>query len=447
MPYTTDSDNLPSNVKKMSANKRSQWVEIFNSSISAGDDEATAFKKANGGVKKKGWPDSWDVSAARVSAETAEYDPFGAKDGKGCPVCNWFISPDSCANVYGDICATGMCELFLPEPVWEPEPMPVRIVKELNEESLFSRILDKVKEFLGLKTDNKVEGSAHSSPVHPLVFYKDSEGNLRFFATVSNNFKDRQSEIITSEAHKEYVEWVDRTKDYPKLWLWHSGPQSEWGQVDWVDYADGFYLASGKVHPGKEYIAEALENQEIGVSHGFVSIPLGKDIVRYRDFEISALPLKSAANIWTDFTTKEIDMPFSPEKKAWLKDVAKVDDAVVTAWEASVEGLSKSLKDSGVDYKESTEPNFASEIAALTKAVSDVAALVSGIKTELATVKETADAASKSLDDKVAEAFTAQIAKMPQPAPASESKSNIVGKSEEPNSDISWFYKDVVGRI
>ena len=46
MPYTVDSDNLPSNVKKMDTKKKHQWVAVFNSSLDAGDDESTAFKKA-----------------------------------------------------------------------------------------------------------------------------------------------------------------------------------------------------------------------------------------------------------------------------------------------------------------------------------------------------------------------------------------------------------------
>lgn len=517
MPYTASSENLPSNVKKMSENKRKQWVEIFNSCIEAGDDEATAFKKANGGVKKKGYPDSWDVTAARVTQEQAEYNPFGASDTEGCANCNWFISPDSCADVTGDISPAGICKLYMKEPQWEPYVQPVRIVKDYDEGSFLDKAIEKIKEIFGIKAvwttayvndlpdscflfiesgGKKVGGKTEPRSLRhfpykdssgkvdlphlrnaiaripqsnapglnkdavqkraqrllagqkddssPIVFYKSDDGSLRFFATVSNIFRDRQAEIITTEAHREYIEWVDKTKAYPKLWLWHAGPNSEWGQVDWVDFADGFYLASGTVTPGKEYIAEALENQDVGVSHGFVSIPVDKNIIRYRDFEISALPREYAANIWTDFSSEEITMPFTDAKKTWLKDVAKVPDNVISEWESNVEGLSKSLKDAGIDYKETVEPNYASEIANLTKVVADLATVVTESK-------KSADAAlaeaKKSMDDKIADAFTAQVAKMPQPVSATESQTNVIGKKEEPNKDMEWFFKEVVGGI
>src|SRR3990167_3883482 len=57
MPYDGPSDsNLPSNVKKMPAAKRRQWVKIFNSTMASceGDDcEGKAFRIANGVLKKR----------------------------------------------------------------------------------------------------------------------------------------------------------------------------------------------------------------------------------------------------------------------------------------------------------------------------------------------------------------------------------------------------------
>ena len=126
-------------------------------------------------------------------------------------------------------------------------------------------------------------------------FYKDGD-RVRFVAIYSNCFKDRQGEVITSVAHKDYVSWVDETKNYPDLWLWHSGPSSKWGKADFVDYVDSFAIASGLVDKDKEYIAEELAKQSIGVSHGFKALVDAGTIIRYRTFEISPLPTESSAN-------------------------------------------------------------------------------------------------------------------------------------------------------
>jgi hypothetical protein len=45
----------------------------------------------------------YEIDKHLVSQKAAEYDPFGAKGDKGCATCQWFISPNSCMLVQGDI--------------------------------------------------------------------------------------------------------------------------------------------------------------------------------------------------------------------------------------------------------------------------------------------------------------------------------------------------------
>lgn len=53
MPYTGASDSkLPEHVKKLSAKKRKQWVEVFNSVFARTSDEGKAMRQANGVVMK-----------------------------------------------------------------------------------------------------------------------------------------------------------------------------------------------------------------------------------------------------------------------------------------------------------------------------------------------------------------------------------------------------------
>src|SRR5688572_16927515 len=107
MPYNgPDDSSLPSNVQQMSTSKKKQWVAVFNQAVSDGKKESEAFKLANG-VVKKGYVESlYDVDLAQVSKTTAGYDDYGAKAGKGCANCQFFMSPDTCLVVAGDVSPT-----------------------------------------------------------------------------------------------------------------------------------------------------------------------------------------------------------------------------------------------------------------------------------------------------------------------------------------------------
>lgn len=220
----------------------------------------------------------------------------------------------------------------------------------------------------GVKSLFKPVNIADNHAGDGLKFYavKDANGDarLRFMAVVSNNFKDRDSEIITEAAHHEYVDWATRESVYPELWLWHSGAKSRWGQVDWLDVSDGFLVASGLVDLGKEYIAHNLEKEATnghpsGVSHGFLCVKSGGEISRYRTFEISPLSMDAAANEWTGFNVINGEsMSFTAARKKWLHESAGVPMEAIETFEASAETLAKELKSRGVEYKDvsATQP-------------------------------------------------------------------------------------------
>lgn len=68
MPYSGAADaTLPRNVKKLAAHKRRQWVHIFNSVLSRGGSEGSAFRQANGRVKE-------------LTGEPLPLDAFAQKD-------------------------------------------------------------------------------------------------------------------------------------------------------------------------------------------------------------------------------------------------------------------------------------------------------------------------------------------------------------------------------
>ncbi|KKL09253.1 hypothetical protein LCGC14_2567710, partial [marine sediment metagenome] len=189
------------------------------------------------------------------------------------------------------------------------------------------------------------------------VLFKDNDGNLRWFAWASNRWRDHDNppEIISEKAHQDYVDYLDRTGNYPEAWLWHT-PGTKWGQADWADYADGFLVVSGTVDAGREAVADALATQkDLGVSHGFMyrhDNPEQGIIGWYRSFEVSPLPVDAAANPWTslEVLNKEADMGFSDKKRTWL--VGQLGEAEVARLEGDTDAMKAALVAKGVDFKD-----------------------------------------------------------------------------------------------
>lgn len=187
------------------------------------------------------------------------------------------------------------------------------------------------------------------------VIAKDkATGAWRWVALASNKFVDREGELFPEAAHKEFVEYVDGTKSYPELWLWHM-PGMPLGSADFVEYLDGFLVVSGTVEPEFGDVAESLsKDKELAVSHGYfyADSDLQDGIYRkYRMFEVSPLPREKAANLWTAFSTivKE-DQMMSKEKRAFL--VTHLGEERVAGLEVSLPRLSKELEDKGISWKD-----------------------------------------------------------------------------------------------
>lgn len=603
MPYSgADDASLPSNVKKLPAKRRRQWVHVFNSAISKNkNDESAAFAMANGVVSKseKGLvPSLSDVDIRQVDQSMAGYDPYGADAGEGCATCRFYISPNSCLVVAGDIAPTGNSKYYTPQVDYTPQPIPVTIVKEapelgdeddedeeiewdeedeaeseavaapvaapeedeedldleeaeravltakkrnklkkssfayvdadgkghlpihdaahvrnalarLNQTQMPSsakagarrKILAAAKKFgveVGTKeagtfqnvvqifqgfikgAKDRLAGGANDKPLSAFWIQKSGLGDstsYRIFAVYSNMFRDKHQQIITDKAHKEYVSWLDNGGVKPEYHLWHAGPLSKFGTVDFVDYVDGFTISSGLVDKGKESIAEALQDKELRVSHGFYGLK-GKDECYhlYRTFEISPLPVGAESNSWTalDLAYRENLMPFTDAKKQWLKDVAGVTDADIKQMEQTTKALSDNLKALGISYKEDgvVEPTqetvaaapvqvaaaqgidltaLANNMSAMTKAVGDLAGVVAGIKTSLDTVTkevgEVKTAHNTSIEQAAGNLNLARVAGAVQGGgfQASRSEASVVKKEDgAPTADEDWFDRIVM---
>jgi len=230
-------------------------------------------------------------------------------------------------------------------------------------------IIDKVLAVIGIKKGIK-KAPKTKVKYSGFIVEKDLQGNHRWFGWVSNKFRDRdrkahpKGEIIAEAAHKEFVEWVyeDTKTRMPQLWLWHTPKTAMKERADWLDYSDGFLLASGPLTEKEAEMWNQLsEKHEMGMSHGFFKSPQYYDVEngiinKYRSFEGSGLPLAVAANEWTDLKTllqEAKEMGFTPDRRAFLVDA--LGEEKVAELEASTKDLAEQLKELGIEFKEVEE--------------------------------------------------------------------------------------------
>ena len=200
---------------------------------------------------------------------------------------------------------------------------PIEMSRLINELSSELRRVDAEKSLV-TKVKDRFLSIVTSTPDPATEIVKDSGGSIAllkstkddstlWMSVVSNNFRDRDipAQIISQEAHKEYVDYLRNTElgnNYPELWLWHT-PSLAIGKSTWTLENDGFLIMGGHIYPGLEKVAHtAIEKGWDGMSHGFV--PLEHDeataiIHAYRAFEVSMLPRQYAANIWTSNNLQE----------------------------------------------------------------------------------------------------------------------------------------------
>lgn len=245
-----------------------------------------------------------------------------------------------------DTCTDGLEKLIRWRDQWygSAEDFKQAELKEQAKEAFTQSIVDRVKAEIGWTSGPK-----------SFVATKQADGRVRVFMRVSNMYKDRHGEIITSAAHKEYEAYVAESQDYPEFWLWHT-PGSKWGKADLVSFDDGFLTVSGLADPGYEGVALALaEQKDLGVSHGFKGIKLQPDgsyIDWYRMKEASPLPRLEAANIWTSFLlAKEKGMALQDKHKKFF-DAIGVPAELVAQWDSQNKDVDAALKAAGVEFKE-----------------------------------------------------------------------------------------------
>lgn len=276
------------------------------------------------------------------------------------------------------------------------------------------------------------------------TLFKEASGLYRWFSIYSNNFRDNDhpSEIISESSHKLFLEMVDKgLVDYPELWLWHV--PYVWGKADWLDYADGFALASGTVYPGFEGLAENLAKESnLATSHGMplrviLRDPQDQSVIRFHiTKEISPLPLRAAANKRTGFVILKGDdeMPLGKDKKEWLLGKG-IPEEFLTTLEKELDGMSAEAKASGVESKEASPGEPAQE--AETEKAADPAAA----EAQPAQSQETKEAPVYATRDEVAQVLSEVL------TPIVQNQAALVAKIESLTKEVTEFKRTDAARL
>lgn len=212
--------------------------------------------------------------------------------------------------------------------------------------NLFDVVVTAMRKAFGVLTPPPAE---NKSAFH---VFKGLDNEWRWFAWVSNKWRDREGEILTDAAHKDYIQFLNAAPERaPELWLWHTPGTAHTNKADWWDYQSGFLMFSGVLTPD-EAARYKGDDTPLGMSHGFWKYEqIGQYITKYRTFEVTILPLDRAANAHTAFHIMEAQMTkeFDPRQRAFL--VGKLGEAKVAELEADTEKQAAVLEAAGTDWK------------------------------------------------------------------------------------------------
>lgn len=196
-----------------------------------------------------------------------------------------------------------------------------------------------------------------------IIIQKDAQGDWRWVGWPSNNFIDRSKDILTEAAHLEYVDWWHKNKDnlgFPVFTSMHAPGTARTHPVDFVGYENGFLVMSGKLT--EEEAAGLLRVQkeyDLGMSHTGWGIRDPKDprqIVLYRTYEVTDLPVEMADNPFTDLAvvSKEAEME-KKDQVAYLSKLLGSDEKAEEALSMKTSLKQAELQAEGIEQKQAQD--------------------------------------------------------------------------------------------
>lgn len=292
-----------------------------------------------------------------------------------------------------------------------------------------------------------------------ILIEKDASGSWRWVGWPTNNFIDHSNDIITEAAHLDYVDWINKdiANNAPVFTSCHAPGTVRTYPVDFAAYENGFVVMSGKLTEDEAVaLLKASAKCDIGMSHtswGLRDKADPRQVVKYRAFEITDLPLETADNPFTFMElSKEVDM----NQLEYLTNLLGSKEKAEKALKLKTEMKQKELQEAGVESKEKAESKLDAKETApdLEKIVKEVFERVSkeldmeGLSAYLSQLQESAEKVTvletlvKELagkqDEKLAEMIEPPAAKtlVWQKARASQSKDTVLKEGVEADEKL-----------
>lgn len=241
-------------------------------------------------------------------------------------------------------------------------------MRELPERKIHRKVEEDLEQGLFQKWTKAKPEIITESEDGGLVLYKARDGKTYLYGRPTNRWRDRDSfshpkkggEIITDEAHKGFISYLDENPHAaPELWFLHEDVTAFKNIASWWDYSDGFVHLVWPIEPEEvKRIENFVKEYTPGMSHGFQPLERDEDdglITAYRMHEASILPVDMAANVFAGFEIvdiKELGKMFTDDKRAILIDV--FGEEWVSQREKSNETLETQL-DQHIESKEIEE--------------------------------------------------------------------------------------------
>lgn len=398
-----------------------------------------------------------------ISQIEAGYTPLAVSATQACSNCRFFYQNGeggfACQlieNYPEPIVPNGVCNRWEAGTMPEPEPLLVEVVGvESTGDAEFRAWANGAIENIDNISQRIADGSIEPVSLQPNALERIWEGiqekifgkpatfkvlpdGKHWVAYYTNNFKDREEEILSEAAHIKYISRLNMgLLPMPELWFWHI-PGTKHGKALWVDYVDHIVTAVGEFTDdpiGKAFSEHYRKSRtRYANSHGFYAdrakhyrivdgVGIWDD---YNTFEITVLPTKAAANPFTLFT--EIDtMTISPESAAALAGIIGKEHADKIIEEA--QKASKEVKDLGVQHKDFTDPatletptTDTAAIEALSKNVAPVLLSMAETQGDMAEVQKAFDLRISAIE----KAFTNALAERDARLQALESQNKVL---------------------
>lgn len=368
-----------------------------------------------------------------LTQSEVNYVALSPNRAKACANCRWCLAESNDCYIVEDdpepILVTGYCDRWEAVPVPPPAPDIAEAIGEAVGEA--------ISESMGMPMEASYtppKRKTFSDRLRSLFtrkqsddafsVFKGTDGEWHFHAIYTNNFEDREDEILTTKGHDKFIARVDMGLiPMPVLQAWHI-PGTEHGEADVIWRNDHFVHAIGHFYdtPDAQKAIEFYRKNagKIKMSHGFVVPQNAFDGKHYDDFntiEITTLPPYAAANPYTSFEELQtMAKQLTDEKRRYVETLFGKDK--VAEIEAADEQRGKALEDMRIAYKDfadTTEP--AAETPAPTseqeKALTAVYTDLVASHDELVSLVATLTKASKAKDEvitKLEAKFDVQIA-------------------------------------